>query len=418
MEKNLLAKLKSYQDKAKNNLSINPDAVASNARKAAERICKYYLESAGKNPKDGGPTLENLIERIKNQKIQLADEKILLPMRVIQVYSNFGSHDQTASDLNAMDIVPCMEAFDLMMNIFQRTELPPENMSAGIKNTPSDFYYATSKLTVVDSIIRGWGIEELLPAYGLHPIGVHYKWSDGVLRELQSGNLDLAIYNKESASQYNAANPENPLHIIRDVCSSMGGRNFYILASAKGKWKDMTLADFKEALDSDTMIAVSKSSDMYKNLLYILDMTDNELSATGATVVDYHPDQGLSVFQFNPNMLVIGGQDFRYLARSTGDYIEIISYEDLPIEKQTYLYRNSINSLILGHSGYEKLRPYGIENIIDRLLMNFYRCCVNAESRSDLQNKLKNQLIGLPDSNDETASYVIQQILFETYRIM
>lgn len=46
----------------------------------------------------------------------------------------------------------------------------------------------------------------------------------------------------------------------------MGGRNFYILASNEGHWKDMTLQQFKDSLESGVMIAVSKNSECLKHI--------------------------------------------------------------------------------------------------------------------------------------------------------
>ena len=128
----------------------------------------------------------------------------------------------------------------------------------------------------------------------------------------------------------------------------MGGRNFYILASKKGKWADMTLKQFKEALGNGVIIAVSKNSDMERNLLYILEMTMDELKQRGVMLFDYHSDQGLGIFDMSPDVLVIGGQDLRFLAEKVGGYIEVVTYENLPLDKREFFDKNSVNSIIIG----------------------------------------------------------------------
>lgn len=277
-------------------------------------------------------------------------------------------------------------------------------------------YIATSNLTVVDSLMQGWDCKSVFAKYGLSIEEHPYKWSDKILKDLASGKIDVAIYNKESCLNYNMCNEAN-IHIIRDVCSSMGGRNFYILASREGKWKDMTLDTFKKSLDSTTIIGVSKSSDMYKNLLYILDMSEEALNDLGVKFMDYHSDQGLQLFDVFPDLLIIGGQDIRYLAERSGKYFELISYDDFPQDKRTFFYRNSINSLLVSPSGLEKLRGVNMEKLSGDLMLNFYKNLMSVESKRKIFCKLVNRLSRICD-DDDALEYVVNKIIFETYRIM
>ena len=277
-------------------------------------------------------------------------------------------------------------------------------------------HIATSNLTVIDSLMQGWDCQSVFTRYGLSIEEHPYKWSDKILKDLTSGKIDLAVYNKESCLNYNMCNEAN-IHIIRDVCSSMGGRNFYILASRDGKWKDMTLDSFKQSLDNMTVIGVSKSSDMYKNLLFILDMSEEELNSIGVKFMDYHLDQGLQIFEVFPDLLIIGGQDIRYLAERTGKYFELISYDDFPQEKRLFFYRNSINSLLIGPSGYDKLKGVGMERLANELMLNFYKNLMSAETKRKIFGKLVNRLSRICEDED-ALEYVVNKIIFETYRIM
>lgn len=275
---------------------------------------------------------------------------------------------------------------------------------------------ATSFTTVVDSIIEGWDCGQILREYGFEVKNRTYQWSDKILRDLASGKIDMAIYNKESCLKFNHTH-DDQIKIVRDVCSSMGGRNFYILASRKGRWTNLTYQQFKNSLDEDTVIGVSKSSDMYQNLLYILDMTEEELLSRGVKILDYSAAQGLNLFDVFPNILIIAGQDIRYLARRKNDYFELINYEDFPEEKKDFFYRNSVNSLLLGPSGAKKLEGINIDNLGVELMLSFYRNLMNENYRNELYHKLSWSLRDICD-DEEDLDYIIRNIIFETYRIL
>lgn len=334
------------------------------------------------------------------------DERIPEPIRTIEHYQAVSG---TKVYLSAMidRIVSYMSGVEIKPQQPQCETLPP------IVGT---FHIATSNLTVVDSLMQGWDCKSVFAKHGLSVEEHPYKWSDRILKDLASGKIDLAVYNKESCLCYNSLNGTD-IHIVKDVCSSMGGRNFYILASCEGKWKDMTLDCFKQSLDGTTIIGVSKSSDMYKNLLYILDMTEKELNGLGVKFIDYHSDQGLQLFDVFPDLLIIGGQDIRYLAEQTGKYFELISYDDFPQEKKLFFYRNSINSLLISPSGCEKLAGVDLEQLANELMLNFYKSLLSTKSKREIFDKLSNRLSGICEDED-ALEYVVNKIVFETYRIM
>ena len=333
------------------------------------------------------------------------DEKIPETIRSIEHYQAVSG---TKVYLNAMidRIISYMAGIDICDPKTKEDEIVP------IIDT---LHVATSNLTVIDSLMQGWDCKSVFAKYGLSVEEHPYKWSDKILKDLASGKIDLAVYNKESSLNFNMCNETN-VHIIRDVCSSMGGRNFYILASREGKWKDMTLESFKQSLDNKTVIGISKSSDMYKNLLYIMDMSEEELNAIGVKFMDYHSDQGLQIFDVFPDLLIVGGQDIRYLAERTGNYFELISYDDFPLEKRTFFFRNSINSLLLSPSGYKKLIGIGIERLANELMLNFYKNLMTMESKRKIFGKLVNRLSRICE-DDNALEYVVNKIIFETYRI-
>ena len=424
-DKKLLDYYRNAMELAKN----NPDAAVNNARKAAERVCKNVINSAGKSF-DQHATIESLITQITSKGSKIAvDPKLILAIRTIQVYANYGAHDQSFQadesighfgDLSNDDIIPCMDALTQMLKTYIQGFIDDDkNSSSYIEKIsyPEDYTLkiGATTLTVPDSIMQGWQSDELFSKLKIKTQRVPCKWNDQILSNIADNILDMAIYNKESTLRYMELHPDSGIHILRDVCSSMGGRNFYILASNEGRWKDMTLQQFKDSLAPGVMIAVSKNSDMEKNLLYVLDKTSEELKDNGVKLIDYHSDQGLNIFEFNPDILVIGGQDLRFLAEKKGGYTEVVSYENLPVEKKDFFDRNAVNSLVVGSVLYEMFNKDTLDAIVSQLMINFYSSNISDKSRAVIRNKLRPQVRQICE-DDETADYIIKRILFETYR--
>lgn len=423
------SKLLEYYKRAAESAKTNPDAAVNNARKAAERVCKDIIHSAGKTFNQHA-SIESLLNQIINSKIDV-NPKLLLAIRTIQVYANYGAHDQSFQstddsieqhgDLSNEDIVPCMDALTQMLRIFKEGFIEDHVKNVSLLSTTNALFdgytlkIAASNLTVPDSIMQSWQCEELFAKLNIKTQRIQRKWNNQILTDLADNTLDMAIYNRESTLHYIENNPKADIHILKDVCSSMGGRNFYVLASNKGKWADMTLQQFKDSLGPGVIIAVSRNSDMEKNLLYILDKTLEELQSMGVMLFDYHSDQGLMIFEMNPDILVIGGQDLRFLAEKLGVYTEVISYENLPAEKKDFFNKNSINSLIVGANVYNMCSRELLDAIVNQLMINFYSSNISEKNRATIRNKLRPQVRQIcPD--DETADYIIQRIMFETYR--
>lgn len=425
-------KLMDYYRRAIESSKKDPDAAVNSARKAAERVCKKIIVGAGKKI-DPHATIESLITQITNKGSNIiANPKLILAVRTIQVYANYGAHDQSFQmdkdigqheDLSNEDIIPCLDALTVMMKTYIQGFIDESIASSTI--LLDDFSIGNdivlkigaTNLTVPDSIMQGWQIEELFSKLGIKTQRISRKWNDQILSDIADSTLDMAIYNKESTLRYLENHPEAGIYILRDVCSSMGGRNFYILASNEGRWKDMTLQQFKDSLESGVMIAVSKNSDMEKNLLYILDKSMEELMELGVKLIDYHSDQGLMIFEMNPDILVIGGQDLRFLAEKKGGYTEVVSYENLPADKKSFFNKNSVNSLIVGDTLNKMLSPDTLEAIASQLMINFYSSNISEKSRNVIRNKLRPQVRQICD-DDETADYIIHRIMFETYRFI
>jgi len=285
------------------------------------------------------------------------------------------------------------------------------------KNQPKESVkIATSNLTVIDAIIQGWDLERILNAQNFTAEEYSYAWSNLILDDLNSGKIDIAIYNKEETLKYKEKTGSK-IAILRDICSSMGGRNFYILASKAGKYKNMSLEEFRENLDESTMIAVPKSSDMYRNLLYILDMSEDELLNKGVKIIDSSDNFSLSVFEINPNLLLIGGQNLRFLAEFKGGFVEVISYDDFPKEKREFFFKNSVNSLLISPQALLKFKDIDLQKFSHDLLSSFYANFLCEIKAAKIRTKLAMKIRNSCENNEQMSEYIIKKIIFETYRL-
>lgn len=87
----------------------DPETALMNARKAAEAVCSRVFEhKVGKPPKN--LTLQPLIEKLS--QLDAVPEQILVALRTIQSYGNFGSHHQAGEpqSITAEFAQPCLQA--------------------------------------------------------------------------------------------------------------------------------------------------------------------------------------------------------------------------------------------------------------------------------------------------------------------
>ena len=188
-------KLLEYYKRAIESAKSDPDAAVNNARKAAERICKNIIDASGKIF-DQHATIEPLLAQITNKGSNIiADPRLILAIRTIQIYANYGAHDQSFqsgdsidnhADLSNEDIIPCMEALTQMLKIYIQGFID-ENVKEsspleGSFNLPEDYIIkiAATNLTVPDSIMQGWQSDNLFSKLNIRTQRIQRKWNDQI----------------------------------------------------------------------------------------------------------------------------------------------------------------------------------------------------------------------------------------------
>ncbi len=104
----------------------DPETALMNARKAAEAVCSRVFEhKVGKPPKS--MTLQPLIEKLT--QTDAIPEHILVALRTIQSYGNFGSHHQAGEpqSITAAFAQPCLQALGTVVQWYfdQYSEATP-----------------------------------------------------------------------------------------------------------------------------------------------------------------------------------------------------------------------------------------------------------------------------------------------------
>ena len=106
-----LARIKGYYDKSIAYRSRDPEAALMMARKAAEAICRQlFVREVGANPTT--LTLDGFIDKLVSAKA--LPKRIVVPLRTIQGYGNYGAHDQGdedgANSITTEYVQPCLQA--------------------------------------------------------------------------------------------------------------------------------------------------------------------------------------------------------------------------------------------------------------------------------------------------------------------
>lgn len=105
--------------KTKQYASPDPEVALILSRKTTEAICKYvYSTKVSSQPNT--MMLEALLTDLAKSRV--VPRSILLPMRTVQSYGNYGGHDQEDEygELDSSYAMPCINALETIMEWFER----------------------------------------------------------------------------------------------------------------------------------------------------------------------------------------------------------------------------------------------------------------------------------------------------------
>lgn len=129
---------------------------------------------------------------------------MVLAIRTIQNYGNFGSHalDGSGEEISTEDVQPCLNALTQLAAWYGRTsssfaEHEGHEALAAVPHTVGTTRLADSTLIVVKALLLGCGFDEVLARRNHRVVCVQLPWSDQLVGEVAEGRLDLAIYNEQ-----------------------------------------------------------------------------------------------------------------------------------------------------------------------------------------------------------------------------
>ncbi|MFH9687234.1 DUF4145 domain-containing protein [Streptomyces sp. NPDC017413] len=397
----------------------DPEVFLSTARRAAEAI---LLDLAMREAIGSKPTLESLLTVLTAKGVVPA--KMVLAIRTIQNYGNFGSHalDGSGDEISAEDVQPCLNALTQLAAWYGRTsssfaESEGHEALAAVQNTPGTSRLADSTLIVVKALIVGCGFAEVLAGRNHRLVCVQLPWSDQLVREVAEGRLDLAIYNEQRLRSMIEEDGE----LARRVASvgrlghSMGGRNFYLLAARGGRWGGATAEEFL-ADPAGAEIAVPKYSDMFANVLTAFATDEAGLRERGVRILDVPHHLGLELFHLNRDVLAVGGQNLRMHARDEDDYFELLNSDMLPAPAQARLRSAAANVLIANRSWLSSIgfRP---NDLFRELMRRFHDMGADVDRLEATVDELIAHASFPLQSTRDSRERLVRHVLFESYRL-
>ncbi|MFF0446216.1 DUF4145 domain-containing protein [Streptomyces sp. NPDC004609] len=396
----------------------DPEVFLGTARRAAESI---LLDIAIREAVGSKPTLESLLTVLSAKN--LVPPKVVLAVRTIQNYGNYGSHaqDVPAEEISAEDVRPCLNALTQLAVWYGQTsrslaEDAVRHELSDHRRSSDTTRLADSTLIVVKAVLLGCGLEKALARRNHRVVPVQLPWSDNLVRDVSTRTLDVAVYNEQRMLRLLETE-----QAIRDqvvpvgrVGYSMGGRNFYLLAARGGRWGGVTAQEFL-ANPAGAHIAVPKHSDMFGNLLSALSTDEAGLADMGVSVLDVPHHLGLELFHLNRDVLAVGGQNLRMHAQEGDAYFELLNSDMLPPPTQARLRSAAANVFIANRAWLEELDLHPAE-LHRELMRSFHECGSDDETYQRLVRDLVTHASFPPETLPDSREQLVRHVLFESYR--
>lgn len=278
---------------------------------------------------------------------------------------------------------------------------------------PVSFKVAQSELIVVKSILSNWRIEEVLLSHGCILSSESVPWSDKLLTKVSNSEIDLAIYNKRHTLDFIRKKPESRVHILADAFYSMGGDHFYLL-SKNGVFQNANCES--ELLDKleGAKVVVHPGSDHESTFLSLLNASDEELRQRGISIIKAETQVGLSFFELSNEIVLIGGQNLRMMAKYDGGYSEVFSSKHASQDARRLIQASALNCVIASDKLVKFVGMTRLKGLVKNALSNFMALSSDLDAIDRIVHELAMDLA--TEDLSEKELYAVMSILFNTYR--
>jgi hypothetical protein len=293
--------------------------------------------------------------------------------------------------------------------------------ASGTTTTPSSavqpLVFGESDLVVIRAVTSSWGLEEALSQNGIPTERLLLDWSDRILTKVDAGEVSIAIYNRMRTETYLAHQVDSRVRILSSIGYSMGGRNFYILAKKAGAWKPgLSLKQFKARIESGLVtVAIPCQSDMFESFLAVIGYSQEEVVNFGCKIIDIPISQGLEAFEFNPDILLVHGQNLRQRALYRETYFELLSHDVLPIELQQLLLARSENCVVCNSEILHAVGEVELLSKITQAISRFHAQVENSDDFARMHSRLSQHINSQGIDDRAEAEFVVSRILQATY---
>lgn len=223
----------------------------------------------------------------------------------------------------------------------------------------------------------------------------------------------MAVFNQERVIEFQAAHPSE-LRILGVFGHSMGGRTFCILAHREGRWAGVSAEEFLSAPQT-ARICVGLETDRFANMLQAFGMTEEELRQNGVAIVNV-AEPSLDVFLNDRDVLLVGGQNSRFEAVISGEYLELVRYESLSEDRREWFRRSSANALVISEGLHDELVGKGLKGLYSSLRREFFANWQDPRSFPNLLDQIIRRC-EFARSDPHDRERIARHILYETYRI-
>lgn len=274
---------------------------------------------------------------------------------------------------------------------------------------------ASSNLVVVLGVLLGGKMDEIFSQEGIKTNTLTMDWNDSILEGLARDYFQMSIYNKNSGDIYIRNHPECGIVKLADIQSSMGGKNFSIIARRGHDLEKKSLGSIREEI-CQYPIFVSINSDRYTSLLTAIGMSDIEFREQRKAKLINQCEPSLDVLMKIPKALLVCGQNIRVASRfNPENFTELLNYDTLEDHKtKKQLIDISKNAIFISKSFYEKI--IDAEAFRRKINENIVGWGFSSESISPLVKKIAAHCLQT-EVPGTSLNKIIETILFETYRI-